>query len=387
MLPIETYKSGHFVFSTEYQAEKLTESLTVAKVLYTTVKDLPIVPQFAAPLEEELIRRSIFGTAAIEGNPLSEEKVSQIVSEPTVGTTKKLEQFEQEIKNLKEAYNHFVVRCSQNASPVKLQEEQITKAHAIITNQIDYEHNIPGNYRNERVKVGDKDHGGVYTPPKILPDIDVLMKSFVDWINSDKALSVDPIIRAGLAHYYLGLIHPFRDGNGRTARIIEAYLLTCSGYKYVPIMLSNFYYRNVDEYFLAFSVTERNRNKDITPFLEFVLKGFVQSLFEIKDRIILIIRRLALRDYYLFIRNESDINQRQYNLLLLMLDQTTPLTLREIIDNPPFSILYRNVVERTAKRDLNKLRDQLLLKCEQDRYSANLNLLDSFGSVVTMKAR
>lgn len=47
----------------------------------------------------------------------------------------KLEQFEQEIKNLKEAYNEFVIRCVQADSPIKLQEDQIKKVHAIITNQ------------------------------------------------------------------------------------------------------------------------------------------------------------------------------------------------------------------------------------------------------------
>jgi len=363
------------------------ESLTEAKILYTTVSDLPIIPHWAAPIEEELIRRSIFGTAAIEGNPLSEEKVGEIVAEEPLDTPRQLEHFEQEIQNLKEAYNQFVIRCVQGDSPVKLQEEVIRKVHAIVTNQLeDCQTNVPGNYRNERVRVGDKDHGGAYTPPKILPDIEVLMKTFIDWINSDEILSLEPIIRAALAHYYLGRIHPFRDGNGRTARIIEAHLLTCSGYKYVPVMLSNFYYRNINEYFLTFSATEKDKHNDVTHFLVFMLRGFVESLRDIKDRIIYLIRRLALKDFYLFLKGSSEINQRQYDLLILMLDQPTPVSFRQIIDNPPFSVLYRNVVERTAKRDLSKLFDKRLLKCEQDKYSTNLNLLDSLGSVFSIKA-
>jgi Fic family protein len=387
MVTVKTFKSGHVVLSSQYQASKLTESLTEAKILHMTVRDLPIVPHLAAPIEEELIRRSIFGTAAIEGNPLSEEKVGEIVAAQPLDASKQLEQFEQEIKNLKEAYSEFVVRCVQTDSPIKLQEEQIRKVHAVITNQLVYDNNVPGNYRNERVKVGDKDHGGIYTPPKILADIETLMKAFIDWINSDEVLSLEPIIRASLAHYYIGLIHPFRDGNGRTARIIEAYLLTCSGYKYVPIMLSNFYYRNIDQYFLAFSLTERDKHNDMTHFLEFTLRGFVESLRDIKDRIIFLIRKLALRDYYLFLRNESEISQRQYDLLILMLNQSTLLSFRQIIDDPPFSLLYRNVVERTAKRDLSKLCDSGYLKCEQDKYFTNLKLLDSFGSVFTTKAK
>ncbi len=383
---VKTFKSGRFVFSSEYQTSKLTEYLVEAKTLYFTVSALPIIPQFAAPIEEELIRRSIFGTAGIEGNPLSEERVGEIVAGKYLDTSVQLPQYEQEIDNLKEAYNQFVIRCTQGDSAVRLQEEQIKKVHAIITNRIDCEGNMPGNYRNERVKVGDQDHGGVYTPPKILPDIETLMKAFVAWINSDELLNIEPIIRAALAHYYLGRIHPFRDGNGRTARIIEAYLLTCSGYKYVPIMLSNFYYRNIDEYFLTFSVTERDKNNDVTNFLEFMLRGFVESLREIRDRIIYLIRTLVLKDYYLFLKNDSNINQRQYDLLILMLGQPLPLTFKQITDNAPFSVLYRNVVERTAKRDLAKLCHQHLLTCEQDKYRINLNLLDSLDSLPTIKA-
>ncbi len=386
MRTAKTFKSGFITFSSRYQASKLMESLTEAKTLYMTIRDLPIVPQYAAPLEEELVKRSIFGTAAIEGNPLSEEKVGKIVEKP-IDVSRQLEQFEQEIKNLQEAYNEFVVSCPQSGTNMLLQEDQIKRVHRIITDKVKYENNLPGKYRNEKVKVGDKDHGGIYTPPKILADIESLMKIFIDWMNSEGVLSLEPIIRAALAHYYLGLIHPFRDGNGRTARIVEAHLLTCSGYKYVPVMLSNFYYKNIDQYFLAFSVTEKNKNNDMTYFLEFVTRGLVESLREIKDRIIHIIRGLALKDYYSSLRYSSEINQRQYDILFLMLTQSKPLSFKELFDNPPFSIIFRSVVERTAKRDLQKLCELQVLRCEKDKYFMNINILDSFGSVLTVKAK
>lgn len=382
-MTVKTFKSGLFVFTSRYQASKLTELLVEARVLHSTVSTLPVIPRLAAPVEEELIIRSIFGTAAIEGNPLSIERVGEIVAGTSTDTSRQPVQSEQEIKNLKEAYDRFVLKCSPGDPPGGLQEEQIRRVHAVVMNRIGSEGNVPGNYRNERVKVGDRDHGGVYTPPKILPDIETLMRAFIDWINSAEVLSLEPVIRAALAHYYVGRIHPFRDGNGRTARIVEAHLLTCSGYRYVPVMLSNFYYRNIAEYFLAFSLAEKDKHHDVTYFLEFVLKGCVESLRDIRNRIIHLIRTLALKDYYSSLRNDSDINQRQHDLLMLMLDQTTPLSYRQIIDGPPFSFLYRDVVERTAKRDLARLCDKHLLVCEQDRYFTNLSLLNSFGSKIT----
>ncbi len=380
ILTIRTFKSGHIYFSSRYQDSTLRETFTEARTLYATIKDLPIIPQYASFLEEELVKRSIFGTAAIEGNPLSEEKIKRII-EKTPDTSGSMGQFEQEIRNLNEAYNNYVIRCKKNVMPAYLTEDNITEIHRIVTNKIDYEHNVPGHYRNERVQVGDKEHGGVYTPPKVLDDIRILMKAFVDWINSDELLRLEPIIRAALAHYYLGLIHPFRDGNGRTARIIEAYLLTCSGYRYVPVMLSNFYYKNIDKYFLAFSVTEKNKDHDLTYFLEFVTGGFVESLKEIKDRIIFMIRKLALKDYYSFLKERSEINQRQCDLLSILLARPAAFSFRDLFENPVFSILFRNVVDRTAKRDLKKLCGMNLLTYQDDKYLLNFKVLDPFSNI------
>lgn len=140
---------------------------------------------------------------------------------------------------------------------------------------------MPGQYRNHIVKVGNADHGNVYTPPKCLADIENLMREFLEWINSDSITSLNPILRAGLAHYNMGLIHPFGDGNGRTARLIEALLMKSSGIRYVPIMLSNFYYAHINEYCRAFSLTRKDKEHTVTTFLEFVLKGVIESLYAI----------------------------------------------------------------------------------------------------------
>ena len=74
-----TFKSEHFSFSRKYSVRKLQPLRIEARVLNETVKDLPILPLLAADLEHDLIRRSIFGAAALEGNPLTEERVAEII--------------------------------------------------------------------------------------------------------------------------------------------------------------------------------------------------------------------------------------------------------------------------------------------------------------------
>lgn len=367
-----TFKSGQFVFSRNFSIEKIPSYLIEAKVLYRTVNDLPILPDLAARLEEELIRRSIFGTAAIEGNPLTEEKVAEILSSPE--GTKKFQRAEKEIINLKSAYD-FVVGLQPSKSPFELTEEIVKKIHLMITKDIEHEYNVPGQYRNHIVKVGNEEHGGIYTPPKILEDISTLMKEFILWINSKELLELDPAIRSALSHYHLGLIHPFGDGNGRSARIVEALLLRSAGIRYVPVMLSNFYYRNIDDYFWAFSNSTKDKENEVTAFLEFVLNGLIDSLNEIKGRIIFFIRKFTLRDYYGFMRKEKDITQRQHDFLIVLLDYQKPFTLEDLLNTSPLNILYGKTSERTARRDLKKLSTQGLLLVNNGNYELNLKIL------------
>ena len=368
-----TFKSGKFVFSRNFSFRELQPLRIEAQILYETVRDLPILPDLATNMEQDLIRRSIFGTAAIEGNPLTEERVGQIISDTNDIHIK--ERAEQEIRNLKNVYDK-IGSLGTVEGPTLLQEDLVRQIHKIITFNIEDEYNIPGNYRNHLVKVGNRQHGGIYTPPKNLKDIKTLMKAFIEWINSDEVLALDRPIRAALSHYYLGLIHPFGDGNGRTSRFIEALLLQTGGIKYVPAMLSNFYYRNIDDYFWAFSNSIKSKNSSVTPFLKFVLTGFVESLKEVKGRITYLIRKFTLRDYYDFLKKNKHITQRQFDLLTILLDYERSFTLNDLLSEAPFRVLYRKVTDRTARRDLKKLNGWLLERAEDNKYHLDLKALE-----------
>ncbi len=360
---VMTFKSGNFVFSRNLSLSELEPKKIEIRVLYETVNDLPILPELSSSLEQELIRKSIFGTAAIEGNPLTEEKVGEIISESERTANRRNPEIE--ITNLKKAYD-FIKSITGTEQRFELEEDLIRDAHTLITINAEYELNNPGQYRNHKVQVGNRMHGGIHTPPKCLEDVQNLMKEYVKWMNSDEMLEFAAPIRAAFAHYYLGLIHPFGDGNGRTARLIEALILQASGIKYVPVMLSNYYYRNIDDYFQAFSNSIRSKDHDVTPFVEFVLDGCIESLREIKDRITYFIRKLLLRDYYLHLKQNRHLTQRQHDLLLILLDYGKPFSLSDLFGLPQFSILYRTVSDRTARRDLAKLKDMELLINDQN---------------------
>jgi len=263
-----TFKSGNIVFSRRYDHAKIETELKVFHACYNIIASLPVLPHFAAFLDEDLIRKSIFSTAALEGNPLDEEAVGALLAKE--GTTAAANDFEQEILNLQAAHDKFIL-TAQDTKPFLLSEILIKDVHAAITIGVNDAAISPGLYRNTPVQVGNPEHGGTYVPPKILEDIKTLMAAFVDWINGEALLRTDPVIRAALAHYHLAKIHPFRDGNGRTARMIEAMTLAAAGYRYIPSTLWNSYYLDIHDYYIAFSRAEKSPEDSVQPFMDFYL--------------------------------------------------------------------------------------------------------------------
>ncbi len=381
-LKLMTFKSGKFIFSRKCDSPEIDLLLMEATIHYATIADLPILPDLASQLDQELIRRSIHGTAAIEGNPLSEEQVGEVLSGEAGAELKG--RAAREIRNLQAAYNRL--RSREKSEPdserkngddfLELTEDYIKEIHKTITAGIDYNLNEPGTYRNHKVEVGDKNHGGKHIPPKVLDDIKNIMQAFIGWINAESIKKdVHPFVRAALAHYYLGMIHPFADGNGRTARFIEAAILSKAGFKYIPTMLTNYYYRHIDDYYIAFRQAETDKDNDITKFITFILNGIIESMKKIRSQLIKFIRLFSLKDYYRFLKEKRSITRRQYELLDLLSETSDAVDVNALYSKSPYNILYRKVSKDTARRDLKKLSKLSLLTKTDAGYVCNSRTL------------
>ena len=368
-----TFKSGNFVFSAKFNDDKGSEiAKTFIDVLiaFESIKYIPILPNMASQIEEELIKKSIFSTAAIEGNSLTQEDVDKIVENKKINFSK--ERFVKEIQNLKTAYNNIKdINILDNK--IQITQDLIKNYHKIVTNGLESETNIPGQYRNTKVIVGNQEHGGTNVPPKIFEDIKNLMEEFVSWINSNELLEIHPIFRACIAHLSLALIHPFGDGNGRTSRIIEAHILKSAGYRFVYTMLSNYYYKNIDEYFITFSKVLKNEDNDISDFVLFYLKGMLESIKAIREKIYIIITGLSLQSYLLHLKKINKITQRQYDFLSIMLDNNKEVSEKEILEDINLKIIYNDLSSRTLKRDLEYLVGLNLLELNKDSQKYKIN--------------
>lgn len=255
----------------------LVEAQTIIQSLRTN-----LVPQEAAfNFNREITKQSIMDTIALQGNDLSREAMEKIFLEHK--NSSPLSKSEKQISNLKNVYGYINIQDFYGRFLVT--EELLKKLHHMMTESCSDERNVLGEYRAYSVNIGDPFHGGIYTPPEEHHDIVKLMAEFVNFINSEETLKLAPGLRAILAHYYLCLIHPFGDGNGRLARLVENILLRSVGAQYASDMICEYYYKNANDYFQAISNAEKNRSRDLTPFVEFALKGLVVSLKNTQEKI------------------------------------------------------------------------------------------------------
>ena len=101
----------------------------------------------------------------------------------------------------------------------------------------------------------------VYTPPRGKGVVEKLLNDLVEFLNDDKKYPVDPLLKMAMAHYQFEAIHPFRDGNGRTGRIICLLYLIQKGLLDLPILyISAYILQNKDRYYFDLSNVTGTQN-------------------------------------------------------------------------------------------------------------------------------
>ena len=135
-----------------------------------------------------------------------------------------------------------------------------------------------------------RSRGIVYLPPEA-KDVPLLMKQLVSWLESSKLKELPCPIRAGIAHYEFATIHPYYDGNGRTARLLTTLVLHLGGYDLKGLFsLEEYYARNLGGYYEALTTGpshnyyEGRSKADITKWVEYFCKGMVDSFESVKLR-------------------------------------------------------------------------------------------------------
>jgi Fic family protein len=177
-----------------------------------------LVPKWEVSLRREALLRTAHASTAIEGNPLSLEQVSELAKGREVMATHRAKQ---EVLN----YLEVLEGIEGYLEGGSVTEETVLALHADVSKEVLDDPSNEGRYRTNQVYVGNPVTGEVIFMPPPPEEVKGLMADLVEWLSSEAAASMNPVLVAGIAHYEFVRIHPFVDGNGRTARALATLVL------------------------------------------------------------------------------------------------------------------------------------------------------------------
>jgi Fic family protein len=187
------------------------------------------------------------------------------------------------------------------------------------------------------------------------------------------------ILKAIMAHLYLVWIHPFHDGNGRTARLLEfRFLLEAGAPSPAGQLLSNHYNETREEYYRHLEISWRKKN-GVLDFMEYALQGFVDQLEEQIIRIRLDQIEVAWENYVHIQFGETKTERRRKKLMLAISAEKDPVPRNRILSlDTDLAVQYLNKTTKTLSRDLRDLEKRELLVIEKDAVRANTDRIIAF---------
>jgi len=168
----------------------------------------------------------------------------------------------------------------------KLTVKDVLKIHNQVTKDTLEHAEDCGAFRTRYVVVGNPATGEIFFRPPKNENVPDLVKDLIDWINFEDTRDLDAVILAGITHYEFVRIHPFIDGNGRTARVLATWILYNRGFDTKQFFaLDDYYDSDRPAYYKALQSVNQ-ATLDLTKWLEYFVEGVHISVQAVKERIV-----------------------------------------------------------------------------------------------------
>jgi len=348
------------------------------------ISSAPVKPEYRQQMLVVSLRKGARATTAIEGNTLSEEEVSRIDEGENLPPSK--EYLQVEVMNIIEALNQIRTEVIKEDKAFTLSPELIERFNYFVGKNLgDHFLGMPGKFRMS----GHNVVVGAYRPPQG-EDVTPLMIRFCEWMKEmfryeeGKQSFSDQVIQAIVAHVYIAMIHPFGDGNGRTARMIEFYILLRAGLPDIAShILSNHYNDTRQEYYRQLDLCVRERA--LSGFIRYAVLGFRDGLKSLLD---IVQRNLLEMSWHKFIYDVLDSKKATGKTRAIVKRRRT-LALQFPVDkwNTPNDLAvssgvlakeYSRLSPTTLMRDLVELERLELIVKDKDKYKGNIEIMQGF---------
>jgi Fic family protein len=332
-----------------YDLSAILKELMEAKAALLALTEIPYQRSWADELQRIQLKREVAGTSRIEGAEFTEKELDAAMRE----TADQLETRSQKQAAAALATYRWIAGLPADRP---LDEALICEVHRRIVAGCDDDHCPPGKLRgaNQNVTFGAPRHRGVEGGETCAQAVRRMCEA-----ASSRFRDHDPLIQALALHYHFAAMHPFLDGNGRTARALEALMLQRTGLRdTLFIAMSNYYYEQKTAYLNALAET-RAGGHDLTPFLKLGLKGIetqCRRLFsEIRDQVKKALFRNTVTDLFGRLRSPRKrvMSARHVQILNLLLDEEA-MTLADVTKRTRHLYTVKNP-HKALIRDLNYL--------------------------------
>ena len=284
-------------------SDRVRRHLQDIERLRSTIIGGHILPAVEASVRHRASVESVHSSTSIEGNPLDINQVRAVISSDRVLT--KQEYAEIEVYNYKQALDYIDRRRS--GGDIAL--DDILKLHQIITDRL-LDSTRNGKIRHRPVYIENEQHQIIYTAVDA-PQVKNELIDLLNWVK-DNQFVLHPVIIGAIIHFHLAAIHPFSDGNGRTARATTALYLALAHYDNDGTLTLDTYYASDRPSYYAILRRLNGENyassqqADLTPWLEYFAEGYLTSL-RVLDAEIRLLSLATLTDKPALDRNDQDI--------------------------------------------------------------------------------
>ena len=320
------------------------------------IMNAPLVPAWEAKFRKEAMERTVHHGTHLEGNPLNEDEVKDVLEgEEVVARDRDI----QEILNYRNVLKFIddIADQLKGGDEFVLTIETILEIHRLTTEKILPEE-VAGNFRIRQVVVKNSKTGIIsYTPPPA-PEVPYLVEDLVDWINGEEASFLHPVMKAGIIHYELARIHPFTDGNGRVARAVATLVMFLDKYDIRKFFsLEEYFDENPMDYYLTLQAVSNQlvmdtHERDLTPWLEYFIEGVAIELNKVKEKVQRISADTHIKDK---LGEQLVLNERQMMIMEYIHRHTG-------MSNKDFRKVFPDFSDDTVLRELKFLRQKGLVK-------------------------
>ncbi len=322
------------------------------------ITNAPLVPAWEAKFRDDARVRTIHFGTRVEGNELTMEQAELLMQVHGTGTPQDLgEQVGviarardiQEVLNYREVLKWIDDWGGYTAKQIQYTDRILATLHQLTTRNI-----LPldqlGKYRTQQVVIRSATDGKVVFRPPVFVQIPTFISDLMEWLNAPAHHDIHPVIRAGIAHYELVRIHPFIEGNGRTARAFMLLILYAEGYDIKKLFsIEEYFDRDIDGYYRALLSVQQSQKQDMTYWLEYFCFGMAIELDRVKAQVQKLSQDAKLKNSLGGV--QIALSERQIAILELLQEKRS-VTTNDIVRILP--LISTDTILRDMKDMLNK---------------------------------